>query len=398
MSKIKKILIMTPRFPYPEAGACEQDRAEGIRQLKRLGFEVRVIGKFFDWQNAGEIKKYWFNQGVQVADVPYVFDKKSKKEKYKMLFKNMRYLDGSVLEYAEPNMQAVFRNELDEFKPDAVWFDYTYLWPLYNMAKEKGLPIFVRSINFEARHFLEEDGRNILNYLKYIPKYFTEKITAKTAQVLFAITPQEKKMYEKIGAKHVVVLPLRNLSGKLQTHTPRETPRLHVFFSGSTYNVSHNRRALEFILKDLAPRAYKEFGNTFAFHITGSKFPEKFKPYLVNNVVYEGFVADMDKFLTDMDIALVPSFYGAGMQQKIFEPLARGFPTITHQRGLADYGFIPGEDLFALDSENEFIFALEKLQSFNLRQKLSDNCKAKSRQEFNQEELDRIILNAIQNI
>lgn len=398
MKEIKKILLVTPRFPYPESGACEQDRAEGIRQLQRLGFEIRVIGKFFDWQNISEIKKYWSDQGVQVVDVPYVFNRLSKAEKYKMLFKNIGYLDGSVLEYAEPNMQAVFRNELEEFQPDCVWFDYTYLWPLYKMAQERKLPIFVRSINFEAKHFLEEDGRTVLNYLKYIPKYFTEKITAKVAQVVFSITPFEKKMYEKVEAKRVVNLPLRALGKKLNTHTPKETPRLHVFFSGSTYNVSHNRKALDFIVKELAPKVYKKFGNTFAFHITGAKFPEEFKPYLIDNVVYEGFVQDMEKFLIDMDVALVPSFYGAGMQQKIFEPLARGFPTITHKRGLADYDFVPGEDVLTGETVYDFLAALEKIISFELRKKISDNCKKKSQKQFSQEFLDKIVFDSLRNL
>lgn len=396
--EMKKILLVTPRFPYPEAGACEQDRAEGIRQLQRLGFEVRVIGKFFDWQNTEEIKKYWTNQGVSVMPVPYVLNRISKVEKFKMLLKHPFCLDGSVLEYVEPNIQEVFKRQLDEFKPDYVWFDYTYLWPLYKMAQERKLPIFVRSINFEARHFLEEDGRTILNYLKYIPKYFTEKITAKAAKVVFSITPLEKKMYEKVGAKRVVNLPLRALSKKLNTHTPKETPRLHVFFSGSTYNVSHNKRALEFIIKELAPKVYKKFGNTFAFHITGAKFPDELKSYLIDNVVYDGFVSDMEKFLEGMDIALVPSFYGAGMQQKIFEPLARGFPTLTHKRGLADYDFVAGDDVLTADSINEFIQQLDKLQSFDLRKKLSNNCKKKSQEQFSREFLDKIVFDSIINL
>lgn len=81
MDKLNKILVVTPRFPYPEAGACEQDRAEGIRQLQRLGFKVRVIEKFFDWQSVEEIKKYWANQGVEIVSVPYVLNCISKIEK-----------------------------------------------------------------------------------------------------------------------------------------------------------------------------------------------------------------------------------------------------------------------------------------------------------------------------
>ncbi|MDP2684207.1 MAG: glycosyltransferase [bacterium] len=391
----KKILVITPRFPYPEAGACEQDRADGLRQLKRLGYDVKVIGKFFDFQDKEKIVNLWNEEGVDVIPVEYVMNKISKAGKIKMILNHPYCLDGSALEYTEPNINNLLIKELEEFKPDYVWFDYTYLWPLYKHVQKRNIPIITRSINFEARHFLEEDGRSLLNYLKYIPKYITEVITAKKSDILFSITPLEKMIYEKVGAKLVKNLPLRALANKIAMHTPRDIEKLNVFFSGSTYNVSHNRRALEFIIKDLAPKCYKKYGDKFTFRITGSKFPEDLKGYIIDNVVYEGFVEDMDSFLQNMDIAVVPSIYGAGMQQKIFEPLTRGFPTITHERGLADYDFVPKEDVLVGVTVDDFIDNLEKLLSFDLRKRISDNCKIKGKQQFSQNVLDGIIEKSI---
>ena len=386
----QKILVITPRFPYPEAGACEQDRADGIRQLARLGFEVQVIGKVFDWQDSEEIVNFWKKEDVPVTLVEYKYQTGlglAKKIKGMMA----SHFDGSALEYTEPEIQKVLKNKLEEFKPDLVWIDYTYLWPLYKFVKAKKLPIISRSINFEARHFLEEDGKTLKNYLKYIPKYLTEVITGKKSDVVFSITPYEKKIYEKSGAKRVVNLPLRSLHKKLDTHTPREAEKLHVFFSGSTYNVTHNRKALEFVIKDLAPKVFEKHADKFTFHITGSKFPEDLKKYVKDNVVYEGFVVDLNIFLQDMDIALVPSLYGAGMQQKIFEPLAHGFPTITHERGLADYDFVPNEDVLVGMTVDDFASELEKLTDLELRKKLSDNCKKKSQRQFSRDVLDGIV-------
>lgn len=393
-----KILVVTPRFPYPEAGACEQDRADGFRQLQRLGYDVKVIGKFFQWQKIDEIIDFWEKEGIQVIPTPYILDKIGKMGKIKRLIKNPYCLDGSALEYTDNKIISILNKELDSFKPNYVWFDYTYLWPLYKYVKKRNIPIIARSINFEARHFLEEDGRSFINYIKYIPKYITEIITARKSDIVFSITPFEEKMYQRAGAKKAVNLPLRSLYKKLNTHAPKETENLHVFFSGSTYNVSHNRRALEFIIKDLAPKIYNKFGSKFIFHITGSKFPEDLKKYIVNNVVYEGFVEDMNKFLENMDIALVPSLYGAGMQQKIFEPLSRGFPTITHKRGLADYDFEPGRDVLTGESVNDFIEHLEDMASFELRKKLSKNCQEKSQKQFSKIIIDSIVSGALDKI
>ena len=390
----KRVLVVTPRFPYPEAGACEQDRAESIRQLQHLGFEVHLIGKVFDWQDKQAITGYWQSHGVPVRLVGYRYHRLAGKERWRKIISSFLlpwYLDGAAYEYRDPDMRALLKDELKNFRPDLVWFDYTYLWPLYHLVRRHRVPIIVRSINFEANHFLDEDGRTIINYLKAVPKFITEWITARAADVIFSINPQEYRLYQRYGARQVYNLPLRALQHKLHTHEPSETSQLRVFFSGSTYNVAHNRLALEFILKELAPAMHKKFGDRFVFHITGAKFPEHLQIYIRDNVRYEGFVDEMDAFLQRMDIAVVPSFFGAGMQQKIFEPLARGFPTITHTRGLAGYDFVPGQEVLVANDLESFCQALESLRSLARRQELSANAKHKSQQLFSQNILDRTV-------
>lgn len=399
MYKGKKILVITPRFPYPEFGACEQDRAEGVRQLQSLGFEVEVIGMCFNWQNISAIQEFWKKEGIHVYPSVYRFAGTTGITGHiKKLFFFITHpwcLDGSALEYARHDVRHLVQSRIDLFRPDYVWFDYTYLWPLYSIVKRSGLPIIVRSINFEADHFLDEDGKSFFNYLKYIPKYFTEKITAIKADVLFSISPREEAKYIALGAMHVTNLPLRALQHKLGTHEPRHTDTLHVFFSGSTYNVSHNRRALEFIVKDIAPAVFKKHGAAFVFHITGGKFPKDFEPYVRDNVVYEGFVDDMETFLQSMDIALVPSFFGAGMQQKIFEPLARGFPTITHARGLGGYPFEPKTDFLVADDKDSFIEALVTLCSYDVRRTISVAAVSRSRSLFSIPIMDDLVKKAL---
>jgi hypothetical protein len=379
----KKILVVTPRFPYPEAGADEQDRAGGIRQLLRLGFDVEVISKVFSWQPVDEIKSFWGKLGVKVTLIPY-----QAKKSFSFIF------DGAAAEYRDPVLFRTVTKTISENKPDLLWCDYTYLWPLFKLARRANLPIVLRSINVESRHFLEEDGQSIRNYIKALPKFLTEENAARGSDVIFSITPYEREFYEQIGAKRAVNLPLRGLAQLIGTHSPRmasEGDSLHVFFSGSTYTVHHNRRALEFIIKEVAPAIWATYGSKFIFHITGAKFPEDLKNYLVNNVVYEGFVPDRDLFLKNMDIALSPSLFGAGMQQKIFEPITRGFPTITHARGIAGYPFSHGEDFLAIETVSDACQALSSLIPFEAREKLSVNAKQKSQNLFSEFTLDSIV-------
>ena len=68
---MKRILVITARFPLPALGACEQDRFEGIKALKRLGFEVSVIAKVFSFQPKEEIERFSREFGIPVKTLPY---------------------------------------------------------------------------------------------------------------------------------------------------------------------------------------------------------------------------------------------------------------------------------------------------------------------------------------
>lgn len=395
---MKRILIVTPKFPYPSYGACEQDRAAGIEMFKKMGYEVMVITKIYGEEYKSHVEEAAKKLKIKIIPVCY---------KYLHVAMGLRkivlglarlfqpwYWDGAAFEYSEPEIQREFKNALNDFKPDIVWFDYTYLWPLYGLAKWKKIPIITRSINFEPVHFLEEDGHNAWNYIKFLPKLLTEFIVARLSDIVYAITPNEAVFYKKIGARKVFVLPLRGLprcfkgSENVHSHTP-----LNVFFSGSTYNVIHNRKALEFLLTEVIPRVQQQFPNQFTFHIFGGKVPAEFAKYFIGGVLRHEYVPyeQFEDLMAQMDIAIVPSLYGAGMQQKIFEPFVRGFPTITSARGLAGYPFKDGVHLCLARTANDFVARLEDLKNLDARRRIGQAARTAAIRLFSEERIEGII-------
>lgn len=398
MNNPKKILVITPRFPYPEAGADEQDRAGGIRQLVRLGYKVRVVAKFFDWQDKEKIKDTWSKLGVSVTLVPYCLQKNEHSMQRLCLY--AKYFDGSTLEFAEPQMQLAVARELKECTPDVVWFDYTYLNPLYHLVKKAKLPIVTRSINYEPKHYLDENGRSLVQYGKYLGKVRTEKNTVAASDLFFSITPAENKVYEKLSKipSAVHTLPLRSLANVIGTHTPKKDPQLNLFFAGSTYTVEHNRRAAEFVITELAPALWSAKGSSVTIHIFGAKLPNELLAKLLPNTVYRGFVPEWENALQEMDIALAPSFFGAGMQQKVFEPLTRGFPTITNERALAGYPFESGVEYLRAENCAEYLSAITELTSYETRRRYSAKSKEKSATLFSQAALDTIVSEGLETL
>lgn len=388
---LKNILVVTPRFPLPTLGACEQDRLNGLKQLKRLGFNVRVLAKVFAFQDKEAIIRWGRDNGIIIDLIDY-----ETRRFFLRRLSNPFYWDGAAYEYSHKNTRALFELAITKSQPDVIWFDYTYLWPLYSLAEKFNIPIITRSINFEPFHFLQEDGYSVVNLLKFIPKLISELIVILKSDVILAITPKEKRIYQCLGAKKVLTLPLRGLPGCLkQARDIAEKERLDVFFMGSTYGVHHNRKAVEFLIKEVAPEVEKKSPGRFVFHILGTKLPADLEKYLNEKVVYEGQVENLDQFLQDMDMAIIPSLMGAGMQQKIFEPLARGIPTITSPRGLVGYPFRDRKHLLLARDKEEFVEKIISLQDINLRGFLSVNALDLCLRIFSQGVLDGCVLEAL---
>ena len=393
---MKSVLIITPRFPIPTNGACEQDRLAGIMQFKRLGFNVHVVAKIFDYCDKEIIYKFGKDNNIKIDLVRYKFQDKKSFFYYIKRLLNPKFWDSSAYEYFDKEIQDKVESVVTEKCPDLVWFDYTYLWPLYNIVKKFGIKIITRSINFEPNHFLEEDEKSLINYIKFIPKVLSEYVTAKKSDIIFSITLKEQKLYKKLFKNtNVKNLPLRNLHTKLSdSHCIGDKSKLNAFFMGSTYNVSHNRRALEFVIKEIAPRVESEMPGKYIFHIFGGKIPQDIVQHAGENIKIHGFVDNLDEELDKMDIAVIPSLYGAGMQQKIFEPLCKGIPSIISSRGIADYPFESNVHLLEASSVEDFVSALRQMIDIELRKRLSQNSIKLSKELFSRDVLDGIIQNS----
>jgi hypothetical protein len=79
------------------------------------------------------------------------------------------------------------------------------------------------------------------------------------------------------------------------------------------------------------------------------------------------------------------------MQQKVFESLARGFPTLTHQRVLAGYPFENQIHVLTANSADEFVEQLQRLRDPDLRASLSSQVIQRSQALFGRDRMDQYL-------
>lgn len=389
-----RVLVINPMFTrYGMLGACEQDCLATIRNLKELGHEVRLLTMNNSFNSLDEGKTFYADQGVTVELVAY--------EQHKLDWRRLRdpaFLDGASWECAQQHMTAAMEEMLDRWQPEFVWSRTTFSWALARLARRRGIPTVIRSVNYEPDHEYLEEGNWLANQIRYYGKVLSERRCLQHSDVLVAITPDEQHIYQRLARGATIdLLPLHSLPRLLRPpHRVLDQKPLRVFCMGSSYNVPHNLAALEFVVEEIVPLARQNTPDVFEFHVMGGKVPPHVTRHAAPDLVFDGFVPNIDAHLQTMDIALVPSLYGQGMQQKIFEPLCRGFPTLTNRRALAGYPYQHDESVLVAETAEDYVRQLCRLQDPALRAKLAEDASRQSHHLFSAERIETLFLNIVQ--
>jgi hypothetical protein len=376
---VKSILVITSKLPYPATGADEQDRFEGLKLLKEAGYEVSVVAKIAKYQKAEDAKKMSEILGMPVDTVPYGFRGFTLRR-----FLDWKFLDGAAYEYADPMLKQAIEKEIARFKPDSLWLDGSFIWPLIPLARRHKLPVFVRSLQIESTHVFADEGFSIPNIVRAFVKDLGERYMAKHADVVVAINRNEEELYRQMGAKKAITIPLRQLPSILEKGgiEYRDVKPLHVLFTASTFSVTHNRVGAEKVFKEIAPLLETKAPGEFVIHVTGAKLPEADVAMLPKNVKYEGYIPDFDSFMKTMDIAITQSLGVVGMHGKLFAPIAQGIPTVTQSFALAGFPFKDGEHLLFAESPEEVVEKLLSLRDVKVREKIGEGGLKLSQQLF----------------
>ena len=367
-----------------------------IKLFQELGFEVCVISKLTASQTP-EMVTAMSEQlgGVQILTAPFV------KQGFSWERLNPFWLDGASYEYQEPVIQKLVEDTIVAWRPDVVWLEYSFLWPLIKLAHKYRIPVVLRTANVESWHLLSDEGFSLRRLISAFSKFLGELYFVRVADAVLGVTPNETDFYHRIGARYAALLPTRQLAEVLlEAPVPvHDTSVLDVLVSGATYSVGHNRTAAAFAIRQVAPLLEAQAPGEFRVHITGAKLPPSLATDLPPNVVYEGYVPDFSAFLKGMDIALSPSVGGAGMQVKVFDPITRGIPTVTMPRAIAGYPFVGGTDVLLATTAQEAADALLALRSRELRERIGASGRAVAEREFSKHKMQerlRAILAAVE--
>ncbi len=262
-----------------------------------------------------------------------------------------RVLGSSKLRYANPLLFFKLKKLIQQNKiTDLIIVHPYYGWLALLLKKSTGVKLSLLSHNIESIRF-KSMGKWWWKML-----WFYEKNTHKIIDHNFFVTQEDLDFavnnYDLDAAKCDVItygidweeIPSRQKKEEAalflrQQYDIKKEEKILLF--NGTLNYKPNIEAIDYIIKEINPLLLKNNNYHYKIIICGQGLPESYnelKNY--KNIIYAGFVDDINIFFKGADVFLNPVITGGGIKTKLVEALGNNLTSISCESGA--YG-IPAE-------------------------------------------------------
>ena len=318
------VVVPYPLFPPSTGGKIRVYRL--ALELTNNGFEVTILTPF----KPGQVQ--FRHPDLKLKQVPYPF-------LGPLLFTDRPFPYGYLVSM-HPGFGFGLRRFIRSF--DAVMFEHVFFADLVSYVKP-GTPIFLNSHNVEFDYVKAECRNRLVGRIAGERTRRLEGDLINAANRIFTCSHEDNERLEEVyevDSKKLVVIPNgiekiyepgEATSNTLEAQFPglSRYPR-RAIFSGS--NVDHNRRAVRYILKHLAPALKDKVA--FVIHgECGQRFPHR----QVENVYFDLSFEKFDRYQHQGFIGLNPVWTGSGTNLKLINYLTHGLQVLSTPFGMRGY-------------------------------------------------------------
>lgn len=275
-------------------------------------------------------------------------------------------------------------------KPDIVHFESLFAAVYYDVLKDNvDSKLILRTHNIE--HELWQERANASNFLKrwalrrQIAKLKNEELQLLNAvDGIMTIAKNELEFISKNKIKVPAIwIPTGIEKAKTQSQYGND------FFHIGAMDWAPNRTAIHWFVKHVWAQ-YPE-KNQNILHLAGKGLlQDEFNESAIKN---HGTVDNSQVFMCEQGIMVVPLFEGSGLRIKIIEAGALGVPIIATAKAVEGIGLTSGEHYFEANTAEAFTGAMLLLSNdVSLRRKVGENLRQFVQENFDQNELNRKLI------
>lgn len=261
-------------------------------------------------------------------------------------YKTMPLLKKSFTRYIDWSLVRKITAAVKSGKYDAIVWEHPYFaWLAIRVRKKTGVKTIIHTHNIEYQRF-----RSMGKWWWPILKLY-ERWAFRKADQLYFITPEDKDFAIRqwnIDPAKCIDLPFgveisQYPADKAQARTTVATAHgiandeTILFFNG-LLKYSPNLDALKVILEKVNPVLLQSTNFRYKIIVCGKGLPDEMnalQDYADKNIIYAGFVDDIETYFKAADIFLNPVQSGGGIKTKMVEALAYGNTVVATATGAA---------------------------------------------------------------
>jgi len=348
-----RILILTPRLPWPPIDGGRIAMARLAEGLVRAGADVEIVSL--------NPRKH---RGAVLAPVPLqaidIDTSRIIAPAFAAMTSEVPFIVGR---FVSNDFRSALRATLRRFVPDVVQIESPFLLPYVDAVRnESNARAVLRSLNVEFRIWetLARVERNPLRRIALrriassLRKYEVRHLD--TTDAIVPISEDDEDDYRRLGGTRPMhVVPC----GVTVAEPARDVPIPNsVGFIGSL-DFRPNQEAVEWIIGELWPRVIKQVPEA-RLSIAGSSAPEWLRRRMTN-IDFRGTVHDATAFMYSMSVMIAPLFAGGGMRIKVLEAMALGEAIVATTLGAGGLDVEHGRDILIADDATAFADAVALL-------------------------------------
>ena len=341
-----RVLFVSPRYPYPP----------------RRGDQVRVFHLIEALRRRAEVRVVTFGEGEPLP-LPEVEVRTVAMRPDRRLAANLRArptLPGQVRLFLDTGMTAAIEAEIEAWKPDVLHLTLSRMAPYMpargpfhrhlDLVDSLALNMRTRAGAHRgpARAAFATEARLMLAY---------EARAAAAADSCSVVSAADRAMP---GLERAAVVPNGVDVDAFPFAPPRERPPLLVFFGNLGY--FHNVEPARFLAERVLPLVRAEVPAARLLLVGARPAPAVRRLAELEGVELAADVPEMAAELSRAAVAVLPSFSGSGIKNKILEAFCAGLPVVSNGLGVQGVdGALAGEHYLAAEGEAELAAAVTAL-------------------------------------
>jgi glycosyltransferase involved in cell wall biosynthesis len=347
---LMRILILTPRLPWPPIDGGRIAMARLAEGLVRAGADVEILSL--------NPRKH---RVTMTPPIPtQAIDIDTSRIIGPAFSKGIPFIVGR---FVSDEFREALRTTLRRFAPDVVQIESPFLLPYAAVVRsESSARVVLRSLNVEYRIWegLARIERNPLRRIAdrriaaSLRNYEVRQLNVPNAIV--AISSEDADDFRRLGGTQPIhVVPC----GVTVTEPTHDAPIPNsVGFIGSL-DFRPNQEAVEWIIGELWPRVIERVPEA-RLAIAGSSAPEWLRRRM-SHVDFRGTVDDATAFMNTMSVMIAPLFAGGGMRIKVLEAMALAKPVVATKLGAGGLEVKHDRDILIADDAASFAEAVALL-------------------------------------